>query len=363
MVNEIRWIDLSLIDLPERGRQHDPQRIAELAGDMAKNGQLQDIVVAPKTDNRFEVVAGRGRYLAAQQLKWDKLQCLVKENLSEFDKACITISENDEREDVSPVDRGLSYIWAMEAGCLTQDALAEKIGKTQAYVSQYIAAASLTAPVLEIIKRFIIGIGSINQIVRLPTAEAQIAMAKKCQKEDLSVKQLENAVNKALNTSSGNAQAQSGETDSKKERKALQAGFHISKSTMGVHIIGDYPDTIPPPELAKALEFTYQQWLDNSNPDKSRLHISNTKEVADKPVAQGQPIPNGASPKSPIFSGMPDLGQLQGMQVKMLNDIRNSLKTPQGRAMIERIAKTQGFKTPEEYITYLEENLENLGLN
>ena len=48
------------------------------------------------------------------------------------------ISENDEREDTSPIDRGLSYIWAMEAGGLTQDALAGKVGKTDAHINQYV---------------------------------------------------------------------------------------------------------------------------------------------------------------------------------------------------------------------------------
>ena len=48
MADEMRWIDIGQIDLPARGRQHNPDRIAELAEDMAKNGQLQDIVVTPK---------------------------------------------------------------------------------------------------------------------------------------------------------------------------------------------------------------------------------------------------------------------------------------------------------------------------
>lgn len=69
MADEVRWIDLNLIGLPARGRQHNPDRVAELAQDMAKNGQLQGIVVTPK-GNGFEVVAGRGRYLAAKQLNW-----------------------------------------------------------------------------------------------------------------------------------------------------------------------------------------------------------------------------------------------------------------------------------------------------
>ena len=272
MADEIRWLDISQIDLPTRGRQHNPDRIAELAGDMAKNGQLQDIIVMPKGDGRFDVVAGRGRYLAAKRLKWDKIQCLVKENLSELDRVLLMISENDEREDTSPIDRGLSYIWAMEAGDLTQGALATKLGKTQGYISQYVAAAQLPEPVRKIINRLIIGITHINLIARLPTPEAQIAIAEKCQKEDLSVKQLENIVNNALSVSAKSATGSptGGAASAQSHPKALADGFKIGEAGGKVRIAGIFPMNTPDPELVKAFEASLQDWHEKGKQPKQK---------------------------------------------------------------------------------------------
>jgi len=426
MPDEIRWIELNLIDLPARGRQHDPERVAELARDMAKNGQLQDIIVAPKEGGRFEVVAGRGRYLAAQQLKWEKLQCLVKENLTEADKLFIMIAENDEREDVSPIDRGLSYTWAMEAGSLSQEALGDKIGKTHTHISQYVLAAKLPEPVQAIANRFAMGIAFINQLVRLAgKSEAQLAMAQKCAKEDLSVKQLETLVTKALKPIPSPLAGEGGGEGGVADAPKLD-GFKISKSGKRIHIIGDYQEAIPPAELGKALEAAYQQWKDkqaktnkiNPNdqiPNKSKKGkpVSNTPSPQAQSVEVRTPDARASVTPSPLVGadaqragegGVPSAGatvtpsplvgktlglegqskgpekgeggdeggvkpavkeetiddikrQANQQAVERIAAFKDRLKTPEGRFMVEAMAKAMGFETPEAYIAKLEEDL------
>src|SRR5262245_40291322 len=132
---ETMWIEINLIDLPSSSRQHDQDRINTLAQDMAKNGQLQEIVVTPKGD-RYEVVAGVGRLAAAKELQWDKIRCFVRPGLSDFDKLFITFSENEEREDVSPIYQA-SLLKKMK-GDMTQEQLADKIGKERGTISQYL---------------------------------------------------------------------------------------------------------------------------------------------------------------------------------------------------------------------------------
>ncbi|MCB4790788.1 MAG: hypothetical protein LHV68_02770 [Elusimicrobia bacterium] len=154
----------------------------------------------------------------------------MRDGLSEYDKARITISENDEREDLLPVDRGLSYKWAMEAGGKTQEALAADLKKTHAHVSQYVAAVELSWPVREIVNRFTIGIAHINQISRLPNQEAQIAMAERVHKEELSVKQLESLVNKALSTTGDIGQ---GTGDSGGDAKPQNKKMYIKPTKSG----------------------------------------------------------------------------------------------------------------------------------
>jgi len=407
--DEIKWIELNLIDMPARGRAHNPGRVAELARDMAKNGQLQDIVVTPK-DGRFEVVAGRGRYLAAKQLNWDKVQALVKDNLSELDKVLLMIAENDEREDVSPIDRGLSYIWAMDTGGLTQESLAGKVGKTQGYIAQYITAARLPEPVREIITRVIIDIAHIRQIARLPSPEAQLAMAQRCEKEDLTVKQLENLIQKALTASASPSAApvthsplagEGGPASSAGKDEganaALKPGFKIAKSAKGIRVAGDFPDNITLPELAKALEEPFQKWqADRAKgqtgvkqpkpkqapkvskapaathapaqptiPTKAQMlaGLRNVKEAMDASAASAPKADAQAGPKAAAGFGAAELNEMKEQQKNMFSGLKESLSTPDGRAMIEQVAKAQGFQTPEEYIASVEETLKKQGLS
>jgi len=351
MADEIRWIELNLIDIPARGRGHDPDKVTELAQDMARNGQLQDIVVTPGGDGRFEVVAGRGRYLAAKQLNWEKVQALVKDNLSELDKLLIMISENDEREDVTPIDRGLSYIWAMEAGNMSQEALAAKLGKTQGYISQYVSAAQLPEPVRKIINRLIIGITHINQIVRLPTPEAQLALAEKCQKDELSVKQLEIIVKKTLSASSVPAgeseagkQGESAGTALKSAAAKLPPGFRMAMAGKGVHISGTFPANVTLPELVKGIEDSFQQWKSRpETPKAAKPGRQSAKKPAKAPADTLAPaLPDGA-PR------IPDKAQ----SLDELRKIAKAMATGGGAAAFEAMTHIMpGFST-----TQLEANI------
>ena len=198
MADEVRMIKLSQIVVPAHMRKHSPEKTAELAKDIKEHGQLQDVVITPMGDGNFELLAGANRYEAMKLNGADELRCLVKENVSPYERSCITLAENLKREDVSPVDLGFELDRAMKTGNKTQEELAKDLGVTQGYISQYVVTTDLSEPVREIIKRLIIGIGIINQIARLAGDEAKIAMLERCEKEGLSVKQVEILVNKAL---------------------------------------------------------------------------------------------------------------------------------------------------------------------
>src|SRR5437660_587970 len=106
---QTQWIDIKNIDVPDYFREHTPEALESLTQDIQEHGMLQEIVVAAKPDGRFELVAGRGRFSAVQKLGWDKIRAQVLTEVSELDKALISIAENEEREDVSPIDKALSY--------------------------------------------------------------------------------------------------------------------------------------------------------------------------------------------------------------------------------------------------------------
>src|SRR5688500_9453561 len=141
-------IPLEQIDLMPDAREHDPERLAALAEDMRRNGQLQEIIVT-EAGGRYLVLAGSGRTLAARQLGWETIRCGVRRELSAFEQLHITFSENEEREDISPLYQSSLLKKMQQAGNLTQQELSEKIGKSRQVIQQYLSLMDLPPGLLE----------------------------------------------------------------------------------------------------------------------------------------------------------------------------------------------------------------------
>jgi ParB/RepB/Spo0J family partition protein len=215
---ETRYIEVSKIGIPQDARPHSPEDLASLAADMAKEGQLQEIVVVPvnsgpltgssngqtdpctlSIDNcLFMVVAGVGRVLAARQLNWEKIRCLVKDNLSDFDRLRITFAENEERENVSPIYQAQLLDAMKKAKNCDQRELAAEIGKTEANVSQYLSLLSFSTEVQKNLNRFKFSLVQLLEIRKLEGDEAQLKAAKEIEEGGLTVKETKKAVQKHL---------------------------------------------------------------------------------------------------------------------------------------------------------------------
>ncbi len=378
-------IEVGLIDIPAHMRRHSPEKLAELKENIGKRGLLQNIVVVKKDNGRYELVAGQGRLLIAIEEKWATIKCLVKENLTDYERERLALSENEEREDLTPVDRGLTYKRLMELGKLTQEQLAKDLNKTQGYISQYVAAAELAEPVQEIINRLIIGIRHISQILRLPTPEAQAAMAEKCGKEDLSVKQLENLVNNALKA--GNKEKEVADKDG----KAFTDGFRIGTAAERIHIIGDFPEGASVADMHKALDESYAKWqelkaekrekgIGTANPkDKaegtpsSLLHTTggqaqsassgqadgpttSAKREEEKPAGQGKPVDTKQAASQSAAAANEKLKQQVMPQIDQLKRKRQALIDKSDPDLERQIVET-GQKR-ENLIKMIDEQLE-----
>lgn len=294
---DTRWLDLALLDIPSDARQHTPEDLESLAQDMKLNGQLQEIIVTeqfPGSSARYVVVAGAGRTLAARKLGWDKIRCLVKETLSEFDRLHITFSENEEREDVSPIYQAGLLFRMLRSDDLSQEVLAQKLGKTQATISQYMAIWDLAESVKEIINRFIIlKKAHILQICRLKTPKDQLEVAKRAVDGDWSVRQLKAKVDQKLGISPTKSAADPPilRPDTTPDPlAAIWASLGMQVKWKG----GQWQ--LPPISANPATPMTaLADWLDNLA--KTLYGLAQAVDQDQKLNAQG-PIPKVESPKS-----------------------------------------------------------------
>jgi len=195
------WIDLSLIDVPSQARAHSPDQLESLAQSMGKDKQLQNIIVVPKGD-RYEVIAGIGRTLAAKRLGWEKVRAVVRDGLSPFAQLYVTAAENDEREDVNPFDRAALYKRMQEAGGLDVRGLAKALGKDETVVGRFLSLADMDPSVKESLARARLSMTHLREIMRLNEPNDQISIGEACAKGDWPVKKLKSEVDKRVKDAS-----------------------------------------------------------------------------------------------------------------------------------------------------------------
>ena len=206
-LSRMDYIPVGQIDFHPIARSHDAGCLASLGKRMTLEGQLQNIVVVPKPEGRFEVIAGVGRVTEARALGWDKILASVREGLSEFQKLQIMLSENEEREQESPVHKARVYKAMKEARTLSVRGLANEQGMDESDMTRYLNLADLPPEVQESLERSRLSMGHIKQILRLNDPNGQIAMSEQAAKKDLSVSQLKALVDQKPGNKTSKAKA------------------------------------------------------------------------------------------------------------------------------------------------------------
>src|SRR5262249_45569126 len=141
-VAEGSWIEINQITVPEDARQHTPEDIDSRAQSMAKEGQLQNILLS-KEGEKLVLVYGHGRLQSAKKLGWEKLRAEVKEGQTETQKLLMTLAENSDREDVSPFYTARLYRRIMAAEGLSAEKLPDYLQKSRTTVYDYLGLAAL----------------------------------------------------------------------------------------------------------------------------------------------------------------------------------------------------------------------------
>lgn len=146
----IEKIYLSNIRLPSHIlRLPENLNVNELTESIVRHGLMNPIIVRPKEDNSFEVVAGFRRYLACTALRWKKISCHVAQ-LNDIQAFEISLIENINRESLTPLEEGnafKTFISSKGWGSVTD--LSKRIGKSASYITKRIALLDLPNDVVE----------------------------------------------------------------------------------------------------------------------------------------------------------------------------------------------------------------------
>lgn len=174
------------------------EALADLANSIKEKGFIQPILVRLK-DGEYELIAGERRLRAAKKLGYKEIPAIIKE-ASDLDSLEISIIENVQREDLNPIDQAKAYKRLQEEFNMTQERVADTIGKDRTTVANILRLLNLPAKIQECVSRGTISMGHARAILSLGNESEQIRLCTKVMKEDLSVRDTECCVKKIAGT-------------------------------------------------------------------------------------------------------------------------------------------------------------------
>lgn len=173
------------------------EKIKELAQSIKKNGLLQPIILK-KTISGYYIIAGERRFKAFEMLNKKTIPAIIKEYTDEEMMVLATI-ENLQREDLTALEEATSYKKLMETLNITQEELAKKIGKSRPYVANTIRLLKLPYEIKEYLMAGKISPGHAKALLSLKNEMHILTVTKKAIRENMSVRALEDYINKILN--------------------------------------------------------------------------------------------------------------------------------------------------------------------
>lgn len=173
-------------------KQFNDESIDELAQSIKQYGVIQPIIVCKK-GQRYEIVAGERRWRAARKAGLKEVPVLVREYSPE-EIAEISLIENIQREDLSPIEEAKAYKQLIEDHGLTQEELAERISKSRAAIANTMRLLNLHPDVQEMLSDGRLSAGHARALLAAENEVIQLELAQKVLDDALSVRQTEDLV-------------------------------------------------------------------------------------------------------------------------------------------------------------------------
>jgi len=182
------------LDVISRGkyqprRDMDPAALEELANSIKAQGVMQPVVVRPIGEGRYELIAGERRWRASAQAGLTKIPALVREVPDETAIA-LALIENIQREDLNPIEEALALQRLQQEFELTQQQVAEAVGKSRAAVANLMRLISLPEEVKTLLSHGDLEMGHARALLGLPE-ERQAEGARRVVADSLNVRQTE----------------------------------------------------------------------------------------------------------------------------------------------------------------------------
>lgn len=196
--------DGSLVELPldqiranpfQPRRDVAPESLEELKASIRQAGLLQPVVVrpAPNAAPGYELIAGERRWRACQALGWERIPAVKREA---DDRTLLTLAliENLQRDDLSPVDEARGYERLIAEFSLTQQGIADAVGRDRSTIANALRLLKLPDAVLAMLHEGRLSVGHARALLSLTDPKAAVNLAREAVAQGLSVREVEDRV-------------------------------------------------------------------------------------------------------------------------------------------------------------------------
>ncbi len=173
----------------------DQEALKELAESIRTFGLIQPITVRKKSAGVYQIISGERRYKASRLAGMDMIPAYIRD-ANDQGMLEMAIVENIQRENLDPIEVAMSYQRLIEECSLTQEQMAERVGKKRASVTNYLRLLKLPAKVQHDLKVGLLSVGHAKVLLGIDDQMAQEQLCDLVIKNDLSVRQLEDKLRK-----------------------------------------------------------------------------------------------------------------------------------------------------------------------
>ena len=174
-------------------REFDEEAMKELANSIQEIGIITPITLRQMPDGKYQIIAGERRWRASLQAGLKSLPAYIR-TVKDQNVMEMALVENIQREDLNAIEIALAYQHMADTLGMTQERIADRVGKSRTAITNYMRLLKLPAPIQMALKNHDMDMGHARALLSLESPSAQIKMFKEVQKNGYSVRKVEEMV-------------------------------------------------------------------------------------------------------------------------------------------------------------------------
>ncbi len=171
----------------------DEEKLTELADSIKENGIITPLIVRKEENGRYKLIAGERRWRAARRAGLDEVDVYIRE-IDDATADLYALVENLQRVDLNPLEEANGYKLLMEKYHLTQESVAEQVGKSRPAVTNSLRLLSLPVEIMPMLENGTLSAGQARTLLGYDDEEVMIRAAREAAVKKLSVREMEKAL-------------------------------------------------------------------------------------------------------------------------------------------------------------------------